>query len=199
GGHVSLRGGGTISGSITVSMGTVLELDGPLAYEYESASSVGGAGTLAVVGTVMTEDGTYDLGGETQVTQGGTLTFNSDATITDLGTDLSIYYPTSTVTINSSQSFSFETLWVEGTLNGGGGDLTITGSMTWNGGAISGFGTLSIPAAATLTLGDPGAADTEVLNGVSLKNAGSATLAGLFGHGSGGLSLQSGASVENQP
>ena len=86
-------------------MGTILELDGPPAYEFGSASSISGTGTVAVAGTVMTEDGTYDLGGETQVTGGGTLTFNSDATITDLGSDLEIYYG-STVNIASGQSFS---------------------------------------------------------------------------------------------
>ena len=50
GGHVYLQGGGTISGSITVAMGTILELDGPPAYEFGSASSISGTGTVAVAG-----------------------------------------------------------------------------------------------------------------------------------------------------
>ena len=57
GGHVYFRGGGTIGGPLTVATGTILELDGPLAYEFDSASSISGAGTVAVAGTVMTEDG----------------------------------------------------------------------------------------------------------------------------------------------
>ena len=128
----------------------------------------------------MTEDGTYDLGGETQATGGGTLTFNSDATITDLGSDLEIYYG-STVNIASGQSFSIASVLFSnggGTLIGGGGSLTVTGSMTWGGGTISGFSTLTIAAGASLTLGDPSSADTEVLDGVTLDNAGSTTLAG---------------------
>ena len=105
---------------------------------------------MAVAGTVMTEDGTYDLGGETQATGGGTLTFNSDATITDLGSDLEIYYG-STVNIASGQSFSIASVLFSnggGTLTGGGGSLTVTGSMTWGGGTISGFSTLTIAAGA---------------------------------------------------
>ena len=106
--------------------------------------------------TVMTEDGIYDLEGETQTTGGSTLTFNSDATITDLGSDLEIYYG-STVNIASGQSFSIASVLFSdggGTLNGGGGSLTVTGSMTWGGGTVSGFSTLAIAAGASLTLGD---------------------------------------------
>jgi len=172
GGHVYSRGGGTISGSVTVAAGTALELDGPSAYEFDSASSVTGAGFVAVGDTVMTEDGTYDVGGETQVTGPGTLIFNSDATITNLGT-VSIYSSTSTLTIDSSQSFSFTTMMIDGTLNGGGGDLTVTGSMTLDGGTISGFGTMTIPSQATLNLGDTnGGAPTQNLVGLTLDNFG---------------------------
>jgi hypothetical protein len=198
GGHVLLQGGGSIGGSITLAMGTVLEFDSPLAYELDSSSTISGAGLLAAVGTVVTEDGTYNFAGETQVTQGGTLTFNSDATITDLGTNLSIYYPTSTITVASSQAFSFVAMHIEGVLSGGGGDLNVTGSITWQGGMLDGFRTLRITASASLTLGDQAGADTEVLRGVSLKSAGSVTLAGPYGHGGAGLSLEDGASVDNQ-
>ncbi len=72
------------------------------------------------------------------------------------------------------------------------GTLTVTGTMDWTGGTILGGGTLSIPAGATLTLGDPSAADTETLDGVALDNAGALTLY------AGALELDSGASLDNQ-
>ena len=99
-------------------------------------------------------NGLYDIAGLTLIGSGSTVLFNGDATIQDLGSSLLL--STSTLDIASSQSFSLTTLGVnQSTLTGGGaGDLTVTGSITWDGGTISGFETLTIPSQATLTLSD---------------------------------------------
>ncbi len=103
--------------------------------------------------------------------------------------------PVSGVTLNLSNgslSLSAVTdiagnLTMSGGTLGTMGTLTVSGAMDWTGGTITGGGTLSILAGGSLTLGDPSAADAEVLDGVALDNAGALTLY------AGALELDSGA------
>ena len=91
------------------------------------------------------------------------------APIADLGAGLEVVV--ATLDIATDQSFTFNNLYDSGgVLTGGGGDLTVTGSMNWDGGTISGFGTLTIASGASLSLWDV------TLDGVTLDNAGAATL-----------------------
>jgi hypothetical protein len=87
---------------------------------------------------------------------------------------------------------------VGGTLSTAG-TLSVTGSMSWTGGTITGFGSLDIANGATLAMsGSVGQVVT--LDGVTLENAGAATLSAqnccspaLFA-----LALQNGAGIDNQ-
>ena len=196
-GTLILGDGGTISGPVTVDTGAALYFGSTGSYSLDSSSSVSGAGTVVATGPV-TDDGVYDISGTTAVSY-GSLTFPSDATVDNLGADLQINNGAA-LSMASNRPFAFSTMSIErGTLNGGGGNLTVTGSMTWDGGTISGFGTLSIPAAATLALGDPSAAATsEVLNGVTLDNAGGAVLTSPYFDSGYGLVLENGAVFDNQ-
>jgi len=82
-------------------------------------------------------------------------------------------------------------------LNGAAGSsLTVTGTMTWVGGTMSGFGTLDTPTGATANLGD-GSNVTETLDGVELRNAGTAILSDA-GNNSYGIALDNGAGIDNQ-
>ena len=120
------------------------------------------------------------------------------APITDLGEYLEV--SDATLDITTNQSFTFTDLDIgEGTFRGGGGNLTITGSMVWNGEAvISGFGTLTIASGAVLHLSTGYYLGTETLNGVMLDNAGMATLVGAVGSDN-GLALENGAEFVNEP
>lgn len=79
-------------------------------------------------------------------------------------------------------------------LSGGGGNLAVTGSMSWNGGTISGFGALTIDAGAVLGLSSGEVVTTETLSGVNLQNAGAVSL---VGNSANGLQLKNGAQVVN--
>ena len=102
------------------------------------------------------------------------------------------------------QSFSFTSLSVGAgnypgcLLNGeGGASVTVTGSMTWNGGSITGFGTLNIADGATLVIS--GYQNAETLDGVVLENAGTATMASTNSDARTiGLALENGAGIDNQ-
>jgi hypothetical protein len=200
-GTLQIAGGGTISGPITVAAGTTLYLGNApstqVSLSLDSSSSISGAGSVVVGGPSVTEDGTYNVSGSTGI-YSSLFVFNADATIQDLGSNLSV--STSTLTIASSQSLSFTTVEIyQSTVSGGGnGAMTVTGTVSWVGGTLSGFGSLSIPAASTLNLGQQGAQVSEVLDGVTLDNAGTATLSDIGYPSDYSLGLQNGAGVDNQ-
>ena len=174
GGSLELDGSATISGSITAAAGTTLTLAGP-STSFDASSSLTSAGFVVLENTT-TVAGAYDVAGTTLADSSSGITFT--APITDLGAYLEV--GDATLDITTNQSFSFTYLDVgEGRLSGGGGNLTVTGSMVWNGAAtISGFGTLTIASGAVLHLSTGFFLGTETLNGVELDNAGVATLVG---------------------
>ncbi len=188
-GNLNLTGGGTFSGSITGVAGTTVNfLDSP--YSFSANSSLSTAGSVGFYSSVVTEDGAYDVSQSTTVDYASTATFT--APITDLGSDLNV----SGVLNLPGQSFSLATVENSGTINGGGGaSMTVTGSMTWDGGTIRGFGALDIADGATLQINvNPSLPLT--LDGVELENAGAAalTLANCCG---GVLALENGAGINN--
>ena len=78
---------------------------------------------------------------------------NFTAPITDLGSELDV--SNGSVLNLTGQSFSLTTLDIySSTLNGAGGaSLTVSGTMTWDNGTVTGFGALDIPSGATANLG----------------------------------------------
>jgi hypothetical protein len=189
-GYLSLLNGGSILGAVVVDSGATADFAGPFALG--SSSSVSGAGSVAfgryfIANTNVTIDGSYDVAGGTADTY-GSATFAQSATIHDLGSDLDVY--AATLDLDTAQSFSFATVTVTAgsSVDGGGGDLTVTDSMTWDNGLIAGFGTLTISSPATLSLDGP-----ESLDGVALDNHGTATWSG------GTISAADGAVFNNEP
>ncbi len=146
-GYIDWSDGGTVSGSITGAAGTEVSFEGP-SFTFSPSSSIDTAGGVALAAATVTVAGAYDVATSTQIAGefvGTVATFT--APISDLGSDLE-----NGGTLNlPGQSFSVATLENSGTINGGGGaSLTVTGSMTWTGGTITGFGSLDIPGGATL-------------------------------------------------
>ncbi len=191
---LEVDGTASICGSVTAALGTTVTFEGP-STSLGASSSLTSAGTVVFLYSTTTVGGVYDVSGAT-VAYGGEVAFT--APITDLGAGLDVV--DATLDITTSQSFSFTDLSVDnGIVNGGGGDLTVTGSMTWILGTISGFGTLSIPGQATLALGTSTADGTETLSGVTLNNAGATTLSSQAAYSGFGLTLESNAVVDNEP
>ena len=141
----------------------------------------------------VTVAGTYDVSGSTLVSGGALIV---TAPIADLGADLNING--GTVDITTAQSFSFTSVEIlNGTLSGAGSvNVTITGSMSWDQGTISGLGTLTIASGATLSLGGP-QRSIERLDGTTLDNAGTANLTSVFY--TDGMMLEDGAGIDNEP
>jgi hypothetical protein len=199
-GQLNMNVTGTISGSFTGAAGTTLYFGGIAAADFDAASSIATAGDVLFDSPTVTVDGSYDVTGSTD-DAGADVTFDSDATIADLGSDLDLSFGAS-LDIQTGQSFTFNTMELDGLYGGpvtmtgaGAGTLTVTGAMTWVGGTISGFSALAIAGGATLSMGLDNGGYAETLDGVTLDNAGTATLAGI---GIYSLEQESGAGVVNQ-
>ncbi len=154
-GKLSLAGGGsdTDTGSFSVSAGTLGFDGGIAAITTTSTASISGAGTVEFGDGTADIAGTYNVTGTTVVdggVNGGSVNFSSSA-------------PASTQNLTITGA----TLTATGTVN-------VSGSLTWLNGTISGTGTVN--ANGTLVLGAAdGNSYSEVLNGCTLNNAGSAT------------------------
>ncbi|HJT36519.1 MAG TPA: hypothetical protein VJ783_31135, partial [Pirellulales bacterium] len=147
-GILSLEGGGTSSGSFSAEMGAALDFGGGTHDLSASTTAITGAGTVGFTGATAIIGGTYSVTGTTSIS-GGEVDFNHDAT--------------STKTTLSGGSL------------GGTATFTTNGSFEWSGGTMVGGGTTVIPAAATLTIDDPGDIS---LGNRALNNFGSATFTG---------------------
>ncbi len=198
-GSLEFDGSAMISGSITAAPGTALEFDGPSS-SFDASSSLTSAG-IVVLENAVTVAGAYDVTGTTfAYSSNSGISFT--ARITDLSTafDLgaALVVASAPLHIAASVPLTFTYLNVDSVsaITGAGGNLTVTGSMFWYAGTISGFGTLAIAGGATLELSSGYDVETETLNGVTLDNAGAATL---IGNGGQGLALQNGAEFVNEP
>ncbi len=171
-GTLSLRGGGTISGSSTLTAYSGADLDfGYGSYTAPSGSSIGGSGTgtISFTGATVAINGTYSVAEVTSISA-GEVDFNSSA---------------STGTL----------IQAAGTI-GGTGILTVAGLTTWTGGVELGAGITNANGGLTIG-GSDNAAYQEFLDGRTLNNAGAATLA--FNPNDGGaLYFLDGATFNNK-
>src|SRR6202034_2566680 len=96
--------------------------------------------------------------------------------------------------VDNGQLISIPSLTMSGGTLTGFSTLIVTGSTNWTGGTITGDGTITTEG--TLTLGNATQNDQEFLNGATLDNAGTATLAA--SNSNYGLYLSNGALFDNQ-
>ena len=170
-GTLQLDGGGTITGTMTADAKGELDFDSGT-FNLDAASTITGAGTISVTGGASVKDaGDYTVTGNTDLNS-----FSLD--------------------FDGGQSVNMGTLTMSGGLLTGFTALTVTSSMDWTGGTITGDGTIITQG--SLTLGDPGESDIELLDGVTLDNQGAATIATLDSQYF-GLYLFDGATFDNQP
>ena len=168
-GTLAFDGGGIITATMTADAGAGLDFDGGT-FTLDGSSTITGDGIVSFTGATVDDAGTYTVTGNTVLTNG-------------------------TLDFNGGQSFSIPTLaMTNGTLTGFY-SLAVTGPTDWTGGTISGGGTLTTKG--SLTLGDPGQYDVEVLDGATIDNQADATLA-LVSYNGYGLYLDDGAVFDNQ-
>src|SRR5262249_48978457 len=117
------------SSSGTFSVAATATLEFAAGYTLVSTSSVSGPGTVVFRGTMVMVAGTYAVSGGTMVADGAG-NFARDGTPPRL-------------TVGG------------GTLTGST-TVTVTGTLTWTAGIMSGSGTTSIGSAGTLSIGGPG-------------------------------------------
>ncbi|MGH3428126.1 MAG: beta strand repeat-containing protein, partial [Mycobacteriales bacterium] len=146
-GTVQLNGGGTSGGQFSVPAGAALEFGGGT-HSLTATAVLNADGTVRFPGGTTTIAGTYAVSGTT-VVNGGTVNFNTAAT-------------SAGVTVSSG-------------ILGGSATLTITGSLAWSGGTMSGSGITQIDAAAAVTLSGGG---DKVLDTRWFENAGTLTWTG---------------------
>lgn len=173
-GTLQLQGGGTNPGAIVMSSGTVLRLSGGTFNHEASASMTGNVNLLVEGATVNLLEG---------IASGTSLTLSAGVVVA------SIHQPLSNLTQSG------------GTLTGSA-ILTVTGSLVWTGGNMSGSGTTRIAPGATGSISGSG---TKALNNSRvLENQGSLVyggdnlLFGVGGAGTGQIINAAGATLEIQ-
>ena len=134
-GALSLGAGTSSGGGFNVASGATLSLTG---YVSNNPSSISGAGTVLFTGGTSTIAGPY--------TPTGTTTIGASNTDSTAG-----------LTLNYTAGTTGNLILTDGAL-GGGGNLTVNGAMTWNGGTVNfcgSFCSLTVAAGATLNLPTP--------------------------------------------
>jgi hypothetical protein len=184
-GALYLLGGGNDTGSFNVTTQSTLGFGGSLT---RLASTVSGPGTVTFPAGVTDVVGTYNVTGGTTV-DGGTANFTG--TLTNAGSTVVV---TQGGTANFSQNFRTGTLEVVngGTLTGSG-TASVTHSLMWSGGTLSGNGATFVISGATMTIS--GMSTTETLDKRTLTLVFGATATW---NGTNNLSFGDGAVFNNQ-
>jgi hypothetical protein len=184
GGTLTLSGGGTNIGSISVPAGATINFGAGI-FTSSSGSSISGAGSLLVSGGTETLAGTVNLTGS-NVFSNGIIDFTGNYICTNNLMVISSGYAgfdgTGTVA-PATLNFSSGTL-------AGAQTVAVGSTMSWTGGAMSGTGRTFIPAGATLTISN---SSFLTINSRTLDNGGT-----VVWNGAASLTLN-GAVITNRP
>jgi uncharacterized repeat protein (TIGR03803 family) len=165
-GTLDIVDGGTSSGSFDVAAGTDLLL---ISQVLTATSRVTGAGQLDWYRSTV--GGWYNVTGTTNV-DGDVVDFTG--TVASVGQTLTINtahsWPTATANFEA-QALSVPNLNISGTLSDSV-SVVVTAAMDWQGGTLTGGGTLTVAAGGTLSIDNP---VYHVLDGATLTNQGTAT------------------------
>ena len=179
-GTLSFANGGTNTGVLNASPSGTLNLGGGTNY-LMAGSSVTGPGTFSV------SSGTANIAGSLNVTgtntfSGGTANFTGNYSIS--GGTLNISF--GTVNFNGTGVITPAQLNLTGGILGGTNDVTVSAPMTWNGGTITGSGSVNAGGGLTISTGAG-----KNLIGRTLNNSSQATWSG------GNITMNSGATLSN--
>lgn len=179
-------GGGTysIAGAINISTGTIFQFGNSASATYNVTGSISGAGnfTCHTSNVNLLSGCVYNIGGNTAGTS-GTMTFNAGMTLTNIGTittaggtinlqpGLSISSISSSITIsgggiinfNTGQKFQFASITQAGTI-GGSDTISLSGTMTFSSGVLSGAGPLNVLSGAVIDINTFGTTINKTVN-----------------------------------
>ena len=147
GGTLSLSGGGTDAGTISVPAGTALVFAGGI-YTSSGTPSITGAGNLTMSGGTATLAGTVNVTGS-NVFSGCSVDFTGDYTYTNGPMIISA----GAANFDGASLVSPSQLTLSGGALGGAVTVTVGSAMTWTGGSMTGTGRTIIPAGVTLNIG----------------------------------------------
>jgi hypothetical protein len=164
-GTLSLNGQGTCSGTIEVSAGATLRLEGGT-FNLDAGSTISGAGNfeLGLTGPTANLAGSFALTG-TNTFFGGTAHFNG--TNASLG---SVLIRGGTANFNGDRTIGLALLNLSNGTLGGSNDLVVSGPTTWTGGTMAGAGATIANGGLALSTGA-----NKDLDGRRLVNAGAGT------------------------
>ena len=136
---------GTHTGDFTVASGKTLQFVGN--QSFSSSSDITGAGSVDVTGGgTRTVAGIVNIGGTFSFSDSGTSTFSSTFTASTLS------LLAGTATFNTTSPVSVVTGTMSAGTLAGSSDITITNTLAWTGGTMSGFGKTIIAAGGTLNM-----------------------------------------------
>ena len=138
-GTLSLRGGGTSSGSFTADASATLGFDASYTntppFVLSATSTISGAGTAEFGSGTVNDSGTLNMAGGITV-DGGTANFTSPVTSAGAALVISV----GTLNFSGGQPISIGTLSQSGGTLAGSDSVTVTGALMWTGGTMSGTG-----------------------------------------------------------
>lgn len=177
-GTLSLGTDGTHTNDFMVSGGALLEFSD--SHSFSAASDITGAGNLRFTGTstTSTHDGTVNIGGTATFsggdgfwtvtftntfTGGSALVISGDGAVPTVNFNGPTSFPaTATLTLSGSgtanmgsSSYTFASYTQGGGTLTGSGSVTVTGSLNWTAGRMSGSGTTIIAPSGTLNIMNP--------------------------------------------
>ena len=178
-------GGGTQTGSFTVTNGATLDFIGS-PQTLTGSASVSGGGTVSFEASPCDINGTYNVTGTTLV-DGGTADFNSGGSVLSLG---SLTVAGGTANLNTGVLQGVSDLNVTSGTLAGGDTLNVTNGFAWSGGSLSGSGTVNVLGTFGMYIGYPNYSVS--LSGWTINNLGTTTIAG-----SGTFIMNNGAVLTN--
>ncbi|MGA2245836.1 MAG: hypothetical protein ABSH48_12610, partial [Verrucomicrobiota bacterium] len=145
GGALVLQGGGNNSGSISVPVGTTLDLGG-VSFTSSSNSSIIGGGELLMGVDSASLGGTVNVTGS-NIFGSGSVDFTGNYTCTN-----TMLISQGIASFDGTGLVSPSSLALSGSVGalGGAQNVTVTGTMTWTGGSMNGSGRTVISPGATL-------------------------------------------------
>jgi hypothetical protein len=135
-------------------------------HNINTGANITGSGNASFAGGTQHVHSTYNLSGATLVS-GGAVDFPSDATLTSLGGALTI--SGGSIDLSSGESLSVSSLTMSGGTLTGDDTITVSTSLNWSGGTMSGFGVTNLAATGTMAASGSG---TPTLDTRTFNNAG---------------------------
>jgi hypothetical protein len=184
-GTLSLQGGGSSIGTVTVAAGAGLDFGGGV-FKLRPGSTLSGTGAVTFSAGTVDVAGTYNISGGGSTTIQGAIA-NFVGVLTSAGPVVTV----SAGTANFARNFTTTTLALSGGTLTGASAITVNGSLAWTGGTMAGTGSTTLAHGGSLTISGPASIGV-TLDTRTLVNQGTGNLLG-----TGPLAMGNGALLSN--